>query len=54
MDDSMWLVFFWTGPIGVGSFLALLGVFILLLAKADEVSARAKAIKREKGLDRRE
>ncbi len=46
------MVFFWTGPIGVGIFLALLGVFIYLLAKADEASARAKAFKREKGLER--
>lgn len=52
MDNNLWLVLFWTGPIGVGAFLALLGTFILLLAKADEVSARAKALKREKGLDR--
>ena len=35
--ENMWLVFFWTGPIGIGVFLALLGSFIYLLAKADEI-----------------
>ena len=32
--DNWWLVFFWSGPIGVGIFLVCLGVFIYLLAKA--------------------
>jgi hypothetical protein len=41
MDNNMWLVFFWSGPIGVGIFLALLGVFIYLLAKANEINKRA-------------
>lgn len=45
-----WMVFFWTGPFGVGAFLVMLGVFIWLLAKADEASARAKALKKEHGL----
>jgi hypothetical protein len=40
--DNMWLVFFWSGPIGIGIFLALLGTFIWLLAKANEISKRAK------------
>jgi hypothetical protein len=38
--ENMWLVFFWTGPIGVGFFLASLGTFIWLIAKANEVSKR--------------
>jgi hypothetical protein len=38
--DNMWLVLFWTGPIGIGLFLALLGTFIWLLAKADEIKKR--------------
>lgn len=40
--DNLWLVLFWTGPVGVGLFLALLGAFIFLLAKADEVRKRIK------------
>ena len=42
--ENLWQVFFWSGPIGVGIFLALLGVFIWLLAKADEISKRTKAM----------
>ncbi|MDY6917333.1 MAG: hypothetical protein SVP26_05220 [Chloroflexota bacterium] len=41
--DSMWLVFYWTGPIGVGVFLACLGILIWLLAKANDVNKRTKA-----------
>jgi hypothetical protein len=37
---DMWLVFYWTGPIGVGIFLASLGTLIFLLAKANEVNKR--------------
>lgn len=33
--DNTWLVFWWTGPIGVGVFLVCLGTFIYLIAKAD-------------------
>ncbi len=40
--ENMWLVLFWTGPIGIGIFLALLGTFIWLLAKANEINKRAK------------
>jgi len=47
---EMWLVFFWSGPIGLGIGLALIGVFVFLLAKADEISKRTKAFKKEKGL----
>ena len=47
---ELWLVFFWSGPIGLGIGLALIGVFVLLLAKADEISKRTKAFKKEKGL----
>ena len=39
---DMWLVLFWSGPIGVGVFLALLGTFIWLLAKANEINKRVK------------
>jgi len=46
--EGMWLVFFWSGPIGLGIGLALIGVFVLLLAKADEISKRTKAFKRRR------
>jgi len=48
--EGLWLVLFWSGPIGLGIFLALLGVFIWLLAKADEISKRTKVMIKEKGL----
>jgi hypothetical protein len=51
--DNMWLVFFWSGPIGLGLFLALLGTFIWLLAKAGEVSKRTKAFVKEKGMEKK-
>ena len=51
--EDMWLVFYWTGPIGVGVFLLCLGGMIFLLSKADEVNKRSKAFSREKGLDKR-
>jgi len=50
---DMWLVFFWTGPIGIGIFLVCLGTMIFLLTKADEVSKRTKALMKEKGLDKK-
>jgi len=50
---EMWLVFFWSGPIGLGIGLALIGVFVLLLAKADEISKRTKAFAKEKGLEKK-
>jgi hypothetical protein len=45
--ESMWLVLFWTGPIGVGFFLACLGAMILMLSKADEINKRTKAMTRQ-------
>lgn len=44
--DGLWLVLFWTGPIGLGIFFALLGVFIWLLAKANEANKRASLMER--------
>ncbi len=51
--ENIWLVLFWSGPIGLGIFLALLGTFIWLLAKADEISKRTKAMMKEKGLEKK-
>ena len=47
---DMWMVLFWTGPIGIGIFLLCLGAMIYLLAKADEISKRTKAFTKEKDI----
>lgn len=49
--DNLWLALHWGSPIGIGIFLALLGTFIWLLAKADEISKRTKVMMKEKGLE---
>jgi len=49
--EGLWLVFFWTGPIGIGLFLALLGVFIFLLAKANEINKRVPRKDKERKED---
>ena len=51
--EGMWLVFFWSGPIGLGIGLVLIGVFVLLLAKANEISKRTKAFEKEQGLEKK-
>jgi hypothetical protein len=50
---EMWIVLFWSGPIGLGIGLALIGTFVWLLAKADEISKRTKAFVKEKGLEKK-
>jgi uncharacterized membrane protein len=50
---DMWLVLYWTGPIGVGIFLVCLGSMIYLLTKADEKSKRTRAFAREQGLEKK-
>ena len=42
MADTLFLVLFWSGPIGIGIFLLCLGVMLYMLAKADEISKRVK------------
>jgi hypothetical protein len=42
MDGELFLVLYWTGPIGVGFFLACLGLMIYLLAKANNVGRSGK------------
>jgi hypothetical protein len=42
MEDTLFLILFWTGPIGVGIFLVCLGAMIYLIAKANAISKRAK------------
>ena len=53
MTDTLFLLFFWSGPLGLGIGLTLIGTFILLLAKANEISKRTKAMEKEKGLERK-
>ena len=49
----MWLVLFWSGPVGVGIFLLCLGGMIYLLSKADEIKKRTQAYEKEKGLEKK-
>jgi hypothetical protein len=42
MNGSLFVVLFWSGPIGLGIFLVCLGGMIYLLAKANEISKRVK------------
>ena len=51
--ENLFLILGWAGHIGVGIFLVLLGTFIWLLTKADEVSKRTKAMMKEKGLEKK-
>jgi hypothetical protein len=51
--DDLFVILFWSGPIGLGIGLALIGTFVWLLAKADEISKRTKAFAQEKGLDKK-
>ena len=50
MAGDWFLVLGWGSPIGIGIFLVLLGAMIFLLSKADEISKRVKAFKKEKGI----
>jgi len=51
--ESLFLILGWPGPIGIGIFLVCLGAMLYLLAKADEIDKRTKAMKKEKGLDKK-
>jgi len=53
MAGDLFLVLGWGSPIGLGIFLALLGLMIFLLSKADEISKRTKAFTKEKGLEKK-
>ena len=50
---DMWLVLYWTGPIGVGIFLVCLGSMVYLWHKAEEVGKRTEAFAKEKGLEKK-
>jgi formate-dependent nitrite reductase membrane component NrfD len=49
--ENLWLILFWSGPIGLGLFLVCIGSMIYLISKADEVSKRTKAMMKEKGIE---
>ena len=51
--ENLWLILFWSGPIGLGIFLVCLGSMIYLIAKADEVGKRTKAMMKEKGIEQK-
>jgi formate-dependent nitrite reductase membrane component NrfD len=51
--ESLWLSLYWGSPIGTGIFLICLGGMLYLLAKADEISKRTKAMMKEKGLEKK-
>ena len=53
MENTLFLLLYWTGPIGIGIFLICLGGMLYLLTKADEVSKRTKAFVKEKGLEKK-
>ena len=53
MADTLFLLLFWSGPIGLGIGLTLIGTFVFLLAKANEISKRTKAFEKEKGLEKK-
>lgn len=47
MGDKLFLLFYWTGPIGIGFFLVCLGAMLYLLTKASEIDFRVKKAKQE-------
>ena len=53
MAGDLFLMLGWGSPIGLGIFLALLGLMIFLISKADEISKRTKAFTKEKGLEKK-
>jgi len=40
--ESLWLALYWGSPIGLGVFLAGLGVLLFLVEKAKEIEKRRK------------
>ncbi len=46
--ENLWLVLFWTGPIGIGIFLVCLGGMVYLIAKADAIKKSVRWKEKEK------
>lgn len=42
ISGSLWLFLLWGSPIGLGFFLACLGVYLYFAKKADEIKQRMK------------
>ena len=51
--EDLFLILGWPGPVGIGIFLICLGTMIWLIAKANEISKRTKAMMKEKGLEKK-
>jgi hypothetical protein len=51
--EDLFLIIGWGAPVGIGIFLVCLGTMIWLIAKADEISKRTKAMMKEKGLGKK-
>ena len=51
--EDLFVIIGWGAPVGIGIFLVCLGTMIWLLAKADEISKRTKAMMKEKGLGKK-
>jgi len=51
--EDLWLILSWGSPIGLGIGLTLIGTFVWMLARADEISKRTKAFVKEKGLEKK-
>jgi hypothetical protein len=51
--EDWFVILFWSGPIGLGIGLVLIGTFVWMLAKADEISKRTKAFEKEKGIEKK-
>ena len=47
MEGTLFLLFYWSGPIGIGFFLVCLGMMLYLLTKASEIEFRVKKAKEE-------
>jgi hypothetical protein len=42
VEANLFLILFWSGPIGLGIFLVCIGGMIYLIARADEISKRVR------------
>jgi hypothetical protein len=51
--EGLFAIVGWGSPMGIGILLVCLGTMIWLLAKADEIGKRTKAMMKEKGLDKK-
>ena len=51
--EDLFVIIGWGSPVGIGIFLICLGTMIWLIAKADEISKRTKAMMKEKGLGKK-